>query len=157
MSTFARDVLGLDSGPRNEAVNLMYELLDEGNQTRSRFHTTWDENARLMDGDHYSHETDRTPKIERLTLNRIYRAVTALAAVLTETRPRMVITPNEYGDEKIWYLVPQVSNRHVPLAMLDHTNLRRTLFGEPRQPRPSGCLDNHLHHVLGKGEYAETR
>lgn len=86
----------------HNAAKRVDDLINEAYDLSRDYEERWDKNHRWYAGDQW--ETNPPANLEHYTLNMTKRAVDALAAVMTEQRPRVVLQPAESNEPAIYYL-----------------------------------------------------
>lgn len=90
-------------------LDLLEDLLQEAQSVRQRYEDEWDENLEFYLGDQWKHNPPEG--LEQFTLNLTQSAIIAAAAVQTENRPVVNITPRETGDPPLFFLTEEAAAR----------------------------------------------
>jgi hypothetical protein len=95
------------------------DLLRESQLVRDLYEPTWDENLNWYLGNHWKKPPKRG--LKQFVDNRIQAAIIAHAAVQTESRPRIKLTPVETSDPPVTYLSPSGAAKVSQLNLPDIT------------------------------------
>ena len=79
--------------------------IDSAQRERARHETAWDNNTKLVMGEH--RDVFDTGKHHYFVVNRVRQIVDTHVAVLTETEPRLRYDPHEVGEPPDWLIKPE--------------------------------------------------